>query len=75
MKYQEGVVKWFDDGKGYGFIKVDDGGGDVFVHHRDIEGEGHKTLKEGDLVKFGITKTDKGFKAVEVKKIESSDNK
>lgn len=68
MKYEEGTVKWFNDEKGYGFIKRDSGD-DVFVHHRDLEGEGHKTLKEGDKVRFEIEKTDKGLKAIHVKKI------
>ena len=65
---ETGVVKWFDDGKGYGFI-ASEGKADVFVHHSDIQGEGHKTLVEGDKVCFEIEKTERGLKAVSVKKL------
>lgn len=66
-----GKVKWFDVKKGYGFIELDDGSGHVFVHYTDIATEGFKSLKEGDRVKFEISKTEKGKKAVNVVKIES----
>ena len=49
----EGTVKWFNNMKGYGFIGRDDGP-DVFVHYTGIEGDGHKTLDEGDTVEFDI---------------------
>ena len=50
----DGTVKWFSDAKGYGFISRSDGD-DVFVHHTSIQGEGFKTLEEGDNVSFDIT--------------------
>ena len=62
-----GTVKWFNDSKGYGFITSDDGK-DVFVHHSDIEGEGHKSLVEGESVTFEVIEGPKGPKAVNVQK-------
>ena len=61
-----GRVKWFSDQKGYGFIEVE-GGKDVFVHHSAIEGEGFKSLKEGDEVEFEVSKGPKGPQASNVK--------
>ena len=63
----EGKVKWFNDSKGFGFITSDDGV-DVFVHHSAIEGNGFKTLAEGDSVTFDIEQGEKGPKAVNVVK-------
>ncbi len=60
-----GVVKWFNDKKGYGFIEQEEGP-DVFVHHSGINAEGFKTLNEGDRVQFQLEKRDKGLAAVEV---------
>ena len=60
-----GKVKWFNDAKGYGFIESDDGS-DVFVHHSDIQGEGFKTLSEGEPVSFDIVEGDKGSRAANV---------
>lgn len=65
----QGTVKWFNDKKGYGFIVVD-GGKDVFVHHSAIEGEGYKTLKEGERVQFEIVKGPKGEQATKVVKVQ-----
>ncbi len=64
----EGTVKWFNASKGYGFIQHE-GGEDLFVHHNEIQGEGYKTLNEGDKVSFEIGQGDKGPKAVNVVKI------
>lgn len=64
----EGTVKWFNESKGFGFISRDEGG-DVFVHFSSIQGEGFKTLAEGDKVSFEIEDGDKGPKAVNVVKL------
>ena len=60
-----GVVKWFNDDKGYGFIERE-GGADVFVHFRAINGNGRKTLKEGQKVTFEVTSGQKGPQAENV---------
>ena len=62
-----GKVKWFSNKKGYGFITTD-AGADVFVHHSSIEGEGYKSLDEGQEVEFDVEKGPKGDQAVRVKK-------
>jgi cold shock protein len=68
FRMPQGVVKWFNDSKGYGFISSDSGE-DVFVHHTAIQGEGFKTLAEGDKVEFEVVKGDKGNKAQNVVKL------
>ena len=60
-----GIVKWFNSGKGYGFIEQEDGP-DVFVHHSGIEGSGFKSLNEGDEVTFEVEQGQKGPAAVRV---------
>ncbi len=65
----QGTVKWFNDQKGFGFITVEDGGKDVFVHHSGIEASGFKSLAEGDRVSFEIEQGAKGPSAVRVKKL------
>lgn len=64
----EGKVKWFNDSKGFGFIEQD-GGEDVFVHFSAIEGDGFKTLAEGESVSFDIQEGPKGLQAANVVKI------
>jgi CspA family cold shock protein len=64
----EGIVKWFSDSKGYGFIEVENGS-DVFVHHSGILATGFKTLNEGDRVEFDIEEGRKGPAAANVKVI------
>ena len=61
----KGVVKWFNEKKGYGFLSQEDGD-DVFVHYSSIQGEGFKTLKEGDAVEFEVQEGPKGPQAVNV---------
>jgi len=65
---EEGVVKWFNDAKGYGFI-VRQQGPDVFVHHASIIAEGFRTLSEGDKVTFDVVEGPKGLQAKNVVKI------
>ena len=64
----KGKVKWFNDAKGYGFITPEEGK-DVFAHHSAIQGEGFKTLKEGQEVQFEITQGPKGEQATNVVKL------
>jgi CspA family cold shock protein len=63
-----GKVKWFNEAKGYGFIEPDGGGRDVFVHFSAIQGEGFKTLSEGQAVTFEIVQGEKGPQAANVSK-------
>jgi len=63
----KGTVKWFNNNKGYGFIEVENGD-DVFVHYSAIQGEGFKTLDEGQVVTFDIEESDRGLQAANVQK-------
>ena len=63
----KGTVKWFNDSKGFGFVTTEDGT-DAFVHYGDIEGDGFKSLAEGDAVEFELAEGPKGPKAVKVRK-------
>lgn len=64
----KGTVKWFNSGKGFGFITAEDGK-DVFVHFSEVKGEGFKSLNEGDQVEFEVEMGEKGAKAKGVTKI------
>ncbi len=64
---ETGTVKWFNGAKGYGFISRDSGE-DVFVHFKEIVGDGYKSLNEGDKVGFEVTKGPKGLQATNVTK-------
>ena len=65
---EQGTVKWFNNSKGFGFIKRE-AGEDVFVHYKSLSGDGYKTLKEGDKVEFEVETGPKGLQAVKVVKI------
>jgi CspA family cold shock protein len=67
MRYS-GTVKWFNEAKGYGFIRREEGP-DVFVHYSNITGTGFRTLKEDDKVEFEVSEGPKGLQAINVTKI------
>jgi CspA family cold shock protein len=68
---ETGHVKWFNEKKGFGFI-LNENGDDIFVHYKDIQGEGFKTLSENDPVSYMIEKGPKGLKAQEVIRVSES---
>lgn len=63
-----GKVKWFNDQKGFGFIAAEQTGKDVFVHHTVIDGQGYKTLTDGETVEYEVEESPKGLKATKVKR-------
>ena len=65
-----GTVKFFNDSKGFGFIVQDNGGDDVFVHFRSIQGDGFKTLAENQKVSYDVEEGPKGLSAINVTKLE-----
>ena len=65
MSMESGIVKWFNDAKGYGFITLENGT-DVFVHFSSIHGEGHRTLHDGERVQFEVIQGPKGLQASKV---------
>lgn len=65
----QGTVKWFNSEKGYGFIAVDGGGPDVFVHYSSITGTGFRNLEENQAVEFEITQSPKGPQASDVRSL------
>ena len=70
-----GTVKWFSNEKGYGFIARDDGSGDLFVHFSAIQGDGYRSLNEGDEVTFDVGEGTKGPQAQNVVVIRSADSR
>ena len=66
----EGTVKFFSNKKGYGFLESEDG--DVFVHYSAIKGDGYKSLKKGDKVRFSVVKTEKGAQAKDVELLKET---
>lgn len=69
----KGKVKWFNNAKGYGFIRPDEGGDDLFVHFSYIEMEGYKSLRAGQAVSYTTRQADKGTHAVDVSFVNSED--
>jgi cold shock protein len=67
MASQTGIVKWFNEGKGFGFIAPDDGGKDLFAHYSEIKGSGFKTLAEAQRVEFDVTEGKKGLQASNIR--------
>ncbi|MCB1893955.1 MAG: cold-shock protein [Rhodocyclaceae bacterium] len=67
MSTQTGIVKWFNDSKGFGFITPDQGGEDVFAHFREIQITGFKTLAENQRVEFEIRQGPKGLQAANIR--------
>ena len=66
-----GVVKWFNNAKGFGFIEPSGGGDDIFVHYSEIQNDGYKTLSRGQSVKYEIKQGPKGAQALNVTPLES----
>jgi CspA family cold shock protein len=66
---QQGTVKWFNSEKGYGFIAVDGGGSDVFVHYSAIQSDGYRSLDEGQRVEFEVVQGQKGPQAEQVRAV------
>ena len=64
-----GIVKWFNNAKGYGFVTPDEGKEDVFVHFSAIDMDGYKTLKEGQKVEFEVTQGPKGLHALNLHRV------
>ena len=67
----KGTVKWFNDAKGFGFVQTETIDGDIFVHYRAIQGDGFKTLSEGQAVQFELVTGPKGPQAYNVTKFEN----
>jgi CspA family cold shock protein len=70
MAKDTGIVKWFNEGKGFGFIAPDGGGKDLFAHFKEIQGTGFKTLLENQRVEFEVTQGQKGPQASNIRVVE-----
>ena len=68
-----GIVKWFNDSEGFGFLEQSNGGEDVFIHHSAISTEGYRTLREGEQVEFQAVREAKGLRATSVKLVDESE--
>ena len=71
---EQGVVKWFNNDKGYGFIKRSTGE-DVFCHHSSIQASGYRTLNEGERVEFDVKQGPKGLQAENVRRMEGGQDR
>ena len=71
---QTGIVKWFNNAKGFGFILPEDGGGDIFAHYTSITMEGYKTLKAGQRVEFETVNGPKGLHAANIHSVHFADS-
>ena len=69
MTIETGTVKWFNEGKGFGFIAPDSGGKDLFAHFKEIQGEGFKVLSENQRVQFEVTQGQKGPQASRIRPV------
>lgn len=67
---EKGKVKWFSNVKGYGFIEKEGGGQDIFIHYLAIQGEGYKTLEEGESVTFDVVQGEKGLQAANLVRLK-----
>ena len=67
---ERGKVKWFNENRGYGFIRRETGGREIYVHYSDIVGEGFRTLSEGELVEFDLSDGERGLEARNVRRID-----
>ena len=67
---QQGTVKWFNNSKGFGFILEEGSTEDIFVHYSVIEGDGFRTLKQGERVRFEVTRGPKGLHATAVHRVD-----
>lgn len=70
-----GKVKWFNNAKGYGFVRPDEGGEDLFVHYSYIQMEGFKSLKAGQFVEFEVQAAAKGYHAVNIAPVEDTNHR
>lgn len=70
---QSGTVKWFNNARGYGFITRGEGSDDVFVHYRNIRGEGFRSLAEGQTVEFALLEGEKGLQADDVVSLQAEE--